>query len=320
MFSKYVPPPNFSILAARRAKENGSTRFCMGSAWREVGNKNAFKRVLKVVEEIDGMGMEVCTTLGMLTKDQAVQLKDAGLTAYNHNVDSSREYYKKVVSTRTYDDRLNTISNVRDAGISVCTGGIIGMGEEHHDRVGLLHTVCTMPEHPESVPVNALVPVPGTPLGDSLIEAGHETSWDEMVRVIAAARILMPKTMVRLSAGRKEFPESAQAMMFMAGANSIFTGDVLLTTENPEFDEDNKMFERLGLRGKAPHTPHRPSPYTFETRDGEGNLKSNEFRLDTYSPGLQSSDTDSEALEKIQRLLRMKNGPGLDDFRNKEAQ
>jgi len=247
--------------AAKRAKDAGSTRFCMGSAWREVGNKHAFKRVLEMVREINGMGMEVCTTLGMLTPEQAKQLKEAGLTAYNHNLDTSREYYPKVVSTRTYDDRLNTVKNVREAGINVCCGGIIGLGEEDDDRVGLLHTLATLEEHPESVPINALVPVAGTPLGDKLLARGIHPTWDDMVRMIAAARIVMPATMVRLSAGRLEFSKEAQALMFMAGANSIFTGDTLLTTPNPEFNEDNAMFEMLGLEGKPPHQPHRKSPY-----------------------------------------------------------
>eukprot|EP00512_Aurantiochytrium_limacinum_P004657 CAMPEP_0171500618 /NCGR_PEP_ID=MMETSP0958-20121227/9085_1 /TAXON_ID=87120 /ORGANISM="Aurantiochytrium limacinum, Strain ATCCMYA-1381" /LENGTH=443 /DNA_ID=CAMNT_0012035307 /DNA_START=1183 /DNA_END=2514 /DNA_ORIENTATION=- len=248
--------------AARRAKTAGSTRFCMGSAWREVGNKKAFNRVLEMVKEINGMGMEVCTTLGMLTPDQAKQLKEAGLTAYNHNIDTSREYYPKVVSTRSYDDRLNTVKNVREAGISVCCGGIVGLGEEKDDRVGLLLTLATLEAHPESVPLNALVPVAGTPLGDRLIAQGRAPTWDDMVRMIATARIVMPRSMVRLSAGRLEFPVAAQALMFMCGANSIFTGDTLLTTPNPEFNEDKKMFDLLGLMGKAPHTSPLKSPYS----------------------------------------------------------
>jgi biotin synthase len=249
------------MAAATRAKEAGSTRFCMGSAWREVGNKRAFNKVLDCVRDINGMGMEVCTTLGMLTPEQARQLKEAGLTAYNHNLDTSPEYYPKVVQTRSYEDRLNTVANVREAGISVCCGGILGMGEEDDDRVGLIHTLATLEEHPESVPLNALVPVPGTPLGDLMIKRGETVTWDEMVRAIATARIVMPKSMVRLSAGRKEFPEAAQALMFSAGANSIFTGDTLLTTANPEFEADKAMFTRLGLKGKAPHAPHLTTPY-----------------------------------------------------------
>lgn len=241
------------LAAAKRAKAAGSTRFCMGSAWREPP-KNGFKKVLDLVKEINGMGMEVCTTLGMLTPEQAKQLKESGLTAYNHNLDTSPEYYPKVVTTRTYEERLNTVDNVRKAGISVCCGGIIGMGEQESDRVGLLHAVATMDEHPESVPINALVPVKGTPLGDALIKQGKKTEWHEVVRMIATARIVMPRTMVRLSAGRLEFPQEAQALMFMAGGNSIFTGDQLLTTPNPAFDEDKKMFDMLGLKGMPAHS------------------------------------------------------------------
>lgn len=316
------------LQAARRAKEAGSTRFCMGSAWREVGNKHAFKRVLDVVSEINGMGMEVCTTLGMLTADQAVQLKAAGLTAYNHNLDTSKEYYPKVVSTRTYEDRLNTIANVRAAGINVCSGGIVGMGEEDKDRIGLLWQLATMEEHPESVPINSLVPVKGTPLGDALIAAGHKTTWDEMVRMIATARVVMPRTSVRLSAGRLEYPESAQAMMFMAGANSIFTGDQLLTTANPAADVDNKMFKTLGLEGKPPHAQPRASPYTG-VQITMTNQKPAKAALPTImiSTPVQSTATaaatatasDSKELKKIQRLLRIHNGPGIDEFTSKSV-
>eukprot|EP00516_Mucochytrium_quahogii_P004358 CAMPEP_0203750884 /NCGR_PEP_ID=MMETSP0098-20131031/5021_1 /ASSEMBLY_ACC=CAM_ASM_000208 /TAXON_ID=96639 /ORGANISM=" , Strain NY0313808BC1" /LENGTH=412 /DNA_ID=CAMNT_0050640363 /DNA_START=27 /DNA_END=1265 /DNA_ORIENTATION=- len=265
------PTPTMKIdevlSAAKRAKDAGSTRFCMGSAWREVGNKHAFKRVLDMVAQINGMGMEVCTTLGMLTPEQAKQLKEAGLTAYNHNLDTSREFYPKVVTTRSYDDRLNTVKNVREAGISVCCGGIIGLGEDEDDRVGLLHTLATLEEHPESVPINALVPVAGTPLGDRMIAQGRAPTWYEMVRMIATARIVMPGTMVRLSAGRLEFPVAAQSLMFMAGANSIFTGDTLLTTPNPEFNEDTEMFRKLGLTGKPPHTAPLKSPYSNEENE-----------------------------------------------------
>uniref|UniRef100_A0A0G4GSE1 biotin synthase n=1 Tax=Chromera velia CCMP2878 TaxID=1169474 RepID=A0A0G4GSE1_9ALVE len=273
------PTPTLSVqevLAhARVARMNGSTRFCMGSAWREVGakrTKSAFKDVLEMVKGVRKLGMECCVTLGMLTDEQAKELREAGLTAYNHNLDTSPEYYPKVVSTRTYEDRLKTLENVRSAGISVCCGGIVGMGEEETDRVGLLQTLATLPEHPESVPINALVPVEGTPLGDSLLEErkkgeaaaemeseGQSVHWTEMVRMIATARVVMPASMVRLSAGRKEFPEPAQALMFMAGANSLFTGDTLLTTANPAFDADQKMLDSLGLKGKAPFTaPLRP--------------------------------------------------------------
>ncbi len=249
------------LQAAQRAKDVGSTRFCMGAAWRELGGKkNAFKHILDMVRGVNGMGLEVCATLGMLTPDQASKLKDAGLTAYNHNLDTSPEFYPSVISTRTYGDRLQTIANVRDAGISLCCGGILGLGEEESDRVGLLHTLSTLPKHPESVPINALVVVEGTPLGDSTIDgtgtggAGQPTIWD-MARAIATARILMPRSMVRLSAGRLSYTDGEQALLFLAGANSIFTGDVLLTTPNPEFSRDDALFKVLGLRGKPAHAP-----------------------------------------------------------------
>ncbi len=249
------------LQAAQRAKDTGSTRFCMGAAWRELGGKkNAFKHILEMVRGVNGMGLEVCTTLGMLTPDQARQLKDAGLSAYNHNLDTSREFYPSVITTRTYEDRLQTIANVRDAGISLCCGGILGLGEDESDRVSLLHTLSTLPKHPESVPINALVVVEGTPLGDSEIDgtgtggAGQPAIWD-MARAIATARILMPRSMVRLSAGRLSYTDGEQALLFMAGANSIFTGDVLLTTPNPEFSRDDALFKVLGLRGKPAHAP-----------------------------------------------------------------
>ncbi|KAJ3021195.1 biotin synthase [Thoreauomyces humboldtii] len=232
--------------AARKAKEAGSSRFCMGAAWRDLhGRKTNFSTILDYVSEIRGMGMEVCCTLGMLTPTQAVQLKEAGLTAYNHNLDTSREHYPKVITTRSYDDRLDTIAAVRDAGISVCSGGIIGLGESAKDRVSLLHTLATLPSHPESVPVNALLAVPGTPLQDN----APVDVW-EMVRMISTARIIMPRSMVRLSAGRVRFSIPEQALCFMAGANSIFTGDKLLTTPNNEISQDKRMFEILGLEAK----------------------------------------------------------------------
>lgn len=228
---------------AQKAKEAGSTRFCMGAAWREVRDNRDFDRVLDMVKGVNEMGMEVCCTLGMLTEDQAKKLADAGLYAYNHNLDTSKEHYGEIITTRTYDDRLETLENVRKAGVTVCCGGIIGLGETHEDRIGMLHTLATMPEHPESVPINSLVAIPGTPLEhNSKVDV-----WD-MVRMIATARILMPKTMVRLSAGRTDMSVSDQALCFMAGANSIFAGDKLLTTPNPSFDEDNQMFQLLGLK------------------------------------------------------------------------
>jgi biotin synthase len=245
--------------AARKAKEAGSTRFCMGAAWRELGNKkNAFGHILEMVRGVNGMGLEVCCTLGMLNAEQAKQLKEAGLSAYNHNLDTSPEHYPKVISTRTYEDRLQTIANVRDAGISVCCGGILGLGEEEADRVGLLHVLATLPEHPESVPINALVTVEGTPLGDQ-DDIDRVDAFD-MARMIATARIVMPRTMVRLSAGRLSFSDAEQYMMFQAGANSIFNGDKLLTTDNPEFDADQALFQKLGLSGKPAHKGPRLAP------------------------------------------------------------
>jgi biotin synthase len=227
---------------AAKAKAAGSTRFCMGAAWREVRDNRDFDRVIDMVKGVNEMGMEVCCTLGMLTESQAKKLADAGLYAYNHNLDTSKEYYKEIISTRTYNDRLDTLDNVRKAGISVCCGGIVGLGETHADRIKMLHTLSTMPEHPESVPINALVAVEGTPL-----ENNQKVDVWDMVKMIATARILMPKAMVRLSAGRATMSVSDQALCFMAGANSIFTGEKLLTTPNPSFDEDKAMFELLGL-------------------------------------------------------------------------
>lgn len=227
---------------AKKAKDAGSTRFCMGAAWREVRDNRDFDRVLDMVKGVNEMGMEVCCTLGMLTEDQAKKLADAGLYAYNHNLDTSAEYYGDIITTRTYDDRLQTLDNVRKAGVSVCCGGIVGLGESHEDRIKMLHTLATMPEHPESVPVNALVPVKGTPLENN----AKVNVWD-LVRMIASARILMPKAMVRLSAGRTSMSIADQTLCFMAGANSIFAGEKLLTTPNPSFDEDMAMFDLLGL-------------------------------------------------------------------------
>lgn len=234
------------INKAREAKENGSTRFCMGAAWREVKDNKDFDKVIQMVSGVNSMGLEVCCTLGMLTEDQAQKLKDAGLYAYNHNLDTSEDHYEEIITTRTYDDRLDTIDNVRKASISVCSGGIIGMGETNEDRIGMLHTLATMEEHPESVPVNALVPVPGTPLE----EQEKVSVWD-MVRMIATARIIMPKAMVRLSAGRVRMNVEEQALCFMAGANSIFAGDELLTTPNPEVNQDKQMFQTLNLKPRA---------------------------------------------------------------------
>ncbi len=237
---------DFVMEKAKKAQESGSTRFCMGAAWREVRDNRDFDKVIEMVSGVNSLGMEVCCTLGMLTETQAQKLKDAGLYAYNHNLDTSEEHYEEIISTRTYDDRLETIDNVRKAEISVCSGGIIGLGEANEDRIGMLHTLATMSEHPESVPVNALVPVPGTPLEDQ----EKVSVWD-MVRMIATARIIMPKAMVRLSAGRVRMSVEEQALCFLAGANSIFAGDELLTTPNPEVDQDKAMFQTLNLKPRA---------------------------------------------------------------------
>ena len=225
------------------AKNAGSTRFCMGAAWRNVREGRDFDRVIDMVKGVNALGLEVCCTLGMLTEDQALRLKEAGLYAYNHNLDTSDEHYGDIITTRTYSDRLETLDNVEKAGISVCCGGIIGMGESDDDRIKLLFTLATRPQHPESVPVNALVAVEGTPM------AGKQKVkiW-EMVRMIATARILMPQAMVRLSAGRHDMSIEQQALCFLAGANSIFTGEKLLTTPNPDFSADKEMFEVLGLK------------------------------------------------------------------------
>jgi len=234
------------LAAARRARDNGSTRFCMGAAWREVKDGPAFERVLTMIRGVKSMGMEACVTLGMLTESQAAKLKEAGLDAYNHNVDTSREHYRSIVTTRTYDDRLRTLGHVRAAGITVCSGGIIGMGESAQDRCEMLRTLANLQPQPESVPINALVPVPGTPLG-------HLPPVDplELVRMVACARILMPRSRVRLSAGRKELSREAQLLAMFAGANSIFYGDKLLTTPNPETDDDKALLRDAGLRAMA---------------------------------------------------------------------
>ncbi|AXE19696.1 biotin synthase BioB [Runella rosea] len=231
------------LTAAQRAKDAGSTRFCMGAAWREVRDNRDFDKVLEMVKGVNQLDMEVCCTLGMLTETQAQKLKDAGLYAYNHNLDTSEEFYGDIISTRTYDDRLQTINHVQKVGISACSGGIIGMGETHDDRIGMLHTLASLPQAPESVPVNALVAVEGTPL-----EHQKRVSVWDMIRMIATARILMPKAMVRLSAGRVNMTMEEQALCFMAGANSIFAGEKLLTTPNPDVDADQEMFQTLNIR------------------------------------------------------------------------
>jgi biotin synthase len=243
------------IAAAREAKAHGSQRFCMGAAWREPKDRD-MPALLQMVSEVKGMGLETCMTLGMLTGDQARALKDAGLDYYNHNIDTSPEHYGDIITTRTFQERLDTLEEVRKAGMSVCCGGIVGMGETREDRVGFIHALATLPRHPESVPVNALVPVKGTVLGDMW---GDEKPIDdiEFVRTVAVARITMPKSMVRLSAGRESMSESTQALCFLAGANSIFTGDRLLTTPNAGDDSDAALFAKLGLKPLDAEEPMR---------------------------------------------------------------
>jgi biotin synthase len=235
--------PDDVLVAAERARDEGSTRFCMGAAWREVHDGAAFDAVLKMVEQVAALGMEVCTTLGMLTAEQAQRLKAAGLTAYNHNLDTSPEFYPRIISTRTYQDRLDTLRHVQNAGLSVCCGGIIGMGESPRDRCALLAQLGCLDPHPESLPVNVLVRTRGTPLADA-----DDVDPIELVRTIACARHVAPKARVRLSAGRLALSDEAQALCFVAGANSIFSGEKLLTSPNPTVDDDRQLMDRLGLR------------------------------------------------------------------------
>ncbi|MDZ4758721.1 MAG: biotin synthase BioB [Bacteroidota bacterium] len=251
---------------AQQAKDNGASRLCMGAAWREVRDNSDFDRILEMVTEVNDLGLEVCCTLGMLTYEQAERLKEAGCFAYNHNIDTSSDHYDKIITTRTFDDRLNTIQNVRKAKMTVCSGGIIGLGETDEDRTKMLHTLATMELHPESVPINALVPVKNTPL-----EHNEKVQIDSMLRMIATARIIMPKSVVRLSAGRNEMSIAEQALCFMAGANSIFAGEKLLTTPNPTFDTDMKMFDLLGLTPRKPFKDRNTETVTAAT-----NAKSNE--------------------------------------------
>jgi biotin synthase len=235
------------LQAAAQAKDNGSSRFCMGAAWRNPKDKD-IPALTEMVKGVRAMGMETCMTLGMLTPGQAGALAEAGLDYYNHNIDTSPENYANVISTRSFEDRIETLDNVRSAGINVCSGGIVGMGETRADRVGFVHALATLPHHPESVPVNALVPVRGTVLGDMLADTPLAKIDDiEFVRTIAVARITMPQSMVRLSAGRESMSEAAQALCFLAGANSIFTGDKLLTTANAGDNADAALFTKLGL-------------------------------------------------------------------------
>jgi biotin synthase len=240
------PEPLMEIQAvvteAKMAKAAGSTRFCMGAAWREVRDGAPFDRVLEMVRQVAALEMEVCCTLGMLKPHQAKQLKEAGLTAYNHNLDTSPSYYSKVITTRTYQDRLETIRTVSEAGISVCCGGILGLGESTQDRLDFLEALCSLDPVPESIPINCLIPIPGTPL-----ENAPPVDPIDLVRVIATTRILFPKSMVRLTAGRTQMSDELQTLCFMAGANSIFTGSVLLTAPNPERSQDEALLDRLGM-------------------------------------------------------------------------
>ncbi|QER39833.1 biotin synthase BioB [Acinetobacter suaedae] len=234
------------IREAQAAKESGSSRFCMGAAWRNPHERD-MPYVLEMVREVKALGLETCMTLGMLNQSQAERLKDAGLDYYNHNLDTSREYYSHIISTRTFDDRLNTLDHVRQAGMKVCSGGIVGLGESRNDRIGLLHELATMPVHPESVPINMLVPIEGTPLAE--VEKLDVTEW---IRTIAVARIIMPNSYIRLSAGRESLSDSDQALAFMAGANSLFSGEKLLTTPNAGEGKDQVLFAKLGLTAEKP--------------------------------------------------------------------
>ena len=245
------------LQTAAEAKDSGSQRFCMGAAWRNPKDRD-MPAIVEIVKGVRAMGLETCMTLGMLTPKQADMLAEAGLDYYNHNIDTSPERYDQVITTRTFQERLDTLGHVRDAGINVCSGGIVGMGETRADRVGFVHALATLPRHPESVPVNALVPVKGTVLGDMLADTPLAKIDDiEFVRTVAAARITMPLSMVRLSAGRESMSEVTQALCFLAGANSIFTGDKLLTTGNRSDDADGAMFARLGLRSMVSEEPMR---------------------------------------------------------------
>ncbi|CAG68864.1 biotin synthetase [Acinetobacter baylyi ADP1] len=234
------------ISEAKAAKDSGSSRFCMGAAWRNPHERD-MPYVLEMVREVKALGLETCMTLGMLNQSQAERLSDAGLDYYNHNLDTSREYYNNIISTRTFDDRLNTLDHVRSAGMKVCSGGIVGLGEQKQDRIGLLHELATLPIHPESVPINMLVPIEGTPLAD--VEKLDVTEW---IRTIAVARIIMPYSYIRLSAGRESLSDSDQALAFMAGANSLFSGDKLLTTPNAGEGKDQVLFAKLGLVAEKP--------------------------------------------------------------------
>jgi biotin synthase len=255
---------------AQNAKNGGASRMCLGAAWREVRDNRDFDQVLEMVKGINEMEMEVCCTLGMLTEEQAQRLADAGLYAYNHNIDTSEEHYSEVITTRTFDDRLNTHKNVRKAGVTLCSGGIIGLGEQKEDRMKMLITLANMEVQPESVPINTLVPVKGTPMEDY----EKVPVWD-LVRMVAIARIMMPKSAVRLSAGRLDLSDEGQALCFMAGANSIFAGDKLLTTPNPEFGRDEELFKILRIQPKAPY------------QDGEKRIPNEKYKESTVKKEME---------------------------------
>lgn len=279
---------------ALRAKASGSSRVCMGAAWRNVKDGKEFDQVLEMVRTLNKLDMEVCCTLGMVTENQAQRLAEAGLYAYNHNLDSSEEYYKKVISTRGYQDRLDTIGNVRKTNVTVCSGGIIGMGETEEDRAGMLVALATLKPQPESVPINALVAVEGTPLEDQ-----QPVSIWEMVRMVSTTRIVMPETQVRLSAGRTEMSQEGQALCFFAGANSIFAGDKLLTTPNPDVAEDMKLFKLLGLDPQKPFIKKR-QPTTVEATDSKFQSKNEKPKWSR--PGHQiERNEQSKAAAKFQK-------------------
>ncbi|MGB0137557.1 MAG: biotin synthase BioB [Flavobacteriales bacterium] len=244
--------PRIVVARAKKAKEAGASRMCLGAAWREVRDNRDFDKVIDMVKGIRELNMEVCCTLGMLNEEQAKKLDEAGVYAYNHNIDTSEEHYEEIISTRTFDDRLDTLKHVRKTNMTICSGGIIGMGESIEDRLGMLRTLSGLAPHPESVPINALVPVEGTPLA-----AQERVPFDQWLRMIATARIVMPTSMVRLSAGRTELGEAEHALLFLAGANSIFAGDQLLTTPNPEFSFDQALLNKLGLEPQEAYA-HAP--------------------------------------------------------------
>ncbi|MEZ5525887.1 MAG: biotin synthase BioB [Pseudomonadales bacterium] len=264
---------------ARVAKEKGASRFCMGAAWRSPSKKD-MPYVLDMIKQVKGLGMETCMTLGMLDGDQAQQLANAGLDYYNHNLDTSPEYYEDIITTRTYQDRLNTLQNVRDSGMKVCCGGIVGMGETLRDRAGLLVELANMPHHPESVPINMLVKVEGTPLDDI-----EDLDPFDFIRSIAVARIMMPQSHVRLSAGREEMNEQMQSLCFLAGANSIFYGEKLLTTANPEADSDRQLFKRLGIRPEQREQQHSDEAEQAALLDAVQQQRQDAFFYDAAKAG-----------------------------------